>query len=135
VLDRLIVKCDIDQTDAELLRGFNPKGVEIRLAGQLGRTYPGGTVTLPQAAVDTLAHPSLGTNGGGEVLTDPHDPKGMRTMLPQFETHVELDNPGGEFFAGQRAYVRFTLDNRPLAWQWTRRFWQLLQSHDNGKWL
>ena len=37
---------------------------------------------------------------------------------------------------GQRAYVRFTLPRQPLLTQWTRDFWQLLQTESaRNKWL
>jgi len=126
VLDRLIVKGDIQQKDAELVQRFaNPKA-EIRLAGMLGRTVPGGAVTIPPAAVTQIAHPALGQAGGGDIMVDPHDPNGTHSETPHFEARVKLDNAGGLFYAGQRAYVRLTLNKKPLLWQWTRRFLQLI---------
>jgi hypothetical protein len=42
----------------------------------------------------------------------------------------------GRYFAGQRAYLRFDMDKKPLMWQWGRRFWQMVQSHSaSNKWL
>ena len=39
-------------------------------------------------------------------------------------------------FGNEDAYLRFDMEKRPLMWQWTRRFWQLVQSHSaNNKWL
>jgi putative peptide zinc metalloprotease protein len=135
VLDKLVIKGDIDQTDAQLATEFPNAKSEVRLAGLLGQTMLGGEFSATPAAVSDLAHASLGPQGGGEAMTDPRDPKGMRAQTPQFEARVKLENTGEQFFPGQRAYVRLTLDKRPLAWQWMRRFWQLIQSHDNGKWL
>ncbi len=68
-------------------------------------------------------------------MTDPHDPNGMKTVTPQFEAHVKLDNSEQQYYAGQTAYVRLTLDKKPLIWQWSRRLLQLLQVNDTGKWI
>ncbi|MDP9175140.1 MAG: biotin/lipoyl-binding protein [Planctomycetota bacterium] len=137
VLSNLVIKGDIDQTDAQLvLDSLNSKAqVDVRLAGLLGKVLQGGALTLPEAAVQELTHPSLGPTGGGEIQVDPRDPKGMRPAVSQFEAHVKLANLQEQYFPGQKAYVRLTLDRRPLAWQWIRRFLQLIQSHDNGKWI
>jgi hypothetical protein len=45
---------------------------------------------------------------------------------------VPLENPDNRYVIGQRAYVRFTLDKKPLVWQWTRRFWQLIQTKSSS---
>jgi multidrug efflux pump subunit AcrA (membrane-fusion protein) len=135
VLDKLVIKGDIDQKDSQLVQEVKNFRVEVRLAGLPEQTIAGGAVTLPPAAVSDLAHPSLGQAGGGDIAVDPHDPKGMHMQNPQFEARVKLENPNEQFYAGQRAFVRLTLARRPLAWQWTRRFLQLLQTNDTGKWL
>jgi putative peptide zinc metalloprotease protein len=135
VLDRLVVKGDIDQQDYQLIGSLKGIKVEVRLAGILGKSFSAGELTLPPAAVMQLVHPSLGSRAGGDQQVDPRDPNGMRTQAPTFEARVKLDNHDEKFFAGQRAYVRLTVDHRSLAWQWTNSFLQLLQSHDSGKWL
>jgi hypothetical protein len=94
-----------------------------------------GAITLPPGAVTELVHPSLGSRGGGDVQVDARDPNGLRTQMPTFEASVKLDNQSEEYYPGQRAFVRLTLDRRTLAWLWTNKFLQLIQSHDSGKWL
>jgi hypothetical protein len=47
---------------------------------------------------------------------------------------VKLDNQAEEYYPGQRAYVRLTLDKQTLAWVWTNKFYQLIEAHP-GKWL
>jgi putative peptide zinc metalloprotease protein len=128
VLDKLVVRGDIDQTDYQLIQNLQGVKVEIRLAGLLGKSIAGGEVTLPAAAVSDLADASLGTRGGGDQQVDPRDPSGMRAQLPTFEARVKLDNQDRAYYPGQRAYVRLTLDARTLAWQWTNRLLQLIQA-------
>ena len=46
-----------------------------------------------------------------------------------------MDNPETRYHPGQRAYVRFKLDKRPLLWQWGRRLMQLIQTKaGESKW-
>ena len=87
------------------------------------RSYNGGPASLhgwrtrrPVALADVAA-------GTTDVPTDPKDPQ--KFLVPQFDIGVPLENPDGHMVIGQRAYVRFTLDKKPLLWQWARRFWQL----------
>ena len=135
VLDKLVIKGDIDQNDFELIPQNNETvPVEVRLAGMLGRVIPGGKLKLPPAAVMQLTHSALGMRGGGENPVDPRDPNGLRTQTPTFEAWVKLDNPGELYCPGQRAYVRLTVDHRSLAWLWTNEFLQLFRAHDLNRW-
>jgi len=137
VLDKLVIRGDIDQKDFQLIQmiqGIDHIKVDVRLAGLLGTSMKGGALTLPPAAVTDLVDASLGSHGGGDVQVDPRDPNGVRTQLPTFEASVKLDNRAETYYPGQRAFVRLTLDRRTLAWVWTNKFFQLIQAHP-GKWL
>ena len=68
----------------------------------------------------------LETTEGSEMLRVRRDGDLLR---------VTLDNPDSHYMPGQRAYLRLQLDRKPLIWQWGRRFWQLIQTHSNSKWL
>jgi putative peptide zinc metalloprotease protein len=135
VLDKLVIKGDIEQKDAELAKKTKDLVAEVRLSGMMDQTVKGGDVIFPPAAVNDLEHASQGTAGGGEIITDPHDPNGLRTVNPLFAAYVKLDNSSERYYAGQRAYVRLTLASKPLIWQWTRRMMQLFQVNDTGRWL
>ncbi len=62
VLDKLIIKGDIEQKDAELARNTPGLKAEIRLSGMMDQTLPVavGAVTFPPAAVSEVAHPVPG---------------------------------------------------------------------------
>jgi putative peptide zinc metalloprotease protein len=107
---------------------------EVRLTGDMGTVLHAVGVRAFPGAVDEI-DPALGPGGGGTVEMDPKDPRATHPRTKQFMIELILDNPSGQFIAGQRAYVRFTMASRPLIWQWSRRFWQLIQVHDSGKWL
>jgi putative peptide zinc metalloprotease protein len=83
-----------------------------------------------------LVHQSLGHAGGEEIAIDPRDRRGLKSLIPEFEVQVTLENPGRAYLPGQRAYVRFTVEAQPLIWQWGRRFQQLIQTRSSqSKWL
>jgi putative peptide zinc metalloprotease protein len=132
----LLVRANIDQKDAGLVAQYHPTKAQVRLAGYLSEApMEGRDLVFIDAAQEKLAHPSLGQAGGGDVQVDPRDPSGEKPLVQQFELRVRIDNPDGRFLPGQRSYVRCTLTNKPLIWQWTNRFWQLLMAENNGKWL
>jgi putative peptide zinc metalloprotease protein len=132
----LLIRANVDQKDAGLVAQYHPTEAEVRLAGYLwDAPVMGHDLKFIDAAQEKLAHPSLGQAGGGDVQVDPRDPSGEKPMVQQFELRVRIDNPDGKLLPGQRSYVRCTLTNKPLIWQWTNRFWQLLMAENNGKWL
>ena len=143
-MNDLRVKGVLDANDAELpWQDAKQKGQridlshlpnEIRLAGDVGTALHATKVEAFPGAVDEI-DPILGSQGGGTIEMDPRDPKATHPRNKQFVVELTLPNANGQLFAGQRAYVRFTLARRPLIWQWSRRFWQLIQVHDSGKWL
>jgi putative peptide zinc metalloprotease protein len=134
-MDDLRVKADVDANDAELLMQADP-GVEnqVRFVGDVQTVFHASTVHVFPGAVQEV-NPALGPQGGGDIEMDPKDPHGTHPKVPQFLVEMKIENPQDRYLAGQRAYARFTMAKKPLIWQWQRRFWQLIQVHDSGKWL
>jgi hypothetical protein len=56
-------------------------------------------------------------------------------MRPQIGLWINVKNADGVYLPGQRAYLRFTLENKPLYWQWKRWVEQLIQSRSSNKWI
>jgi hypothetical protein len=144
-MDELLIKVNIDQSEAQLQTLPNKGEVEVRLAGAVDRDPLTSTkIELIPAAQSKLAHPSLGQAGGGSVQTSQRDP--TKALVDQFEIRVRIANPEGvyhntstgshtRYYPGQRAYLRFTLaDKEPLMWQWKRWVLQLINTHSKGKW-
>jgi putative peptide zinc metalloprotease protein len=135
--DDLRVKGVVDSNDAELpWQAANLTGIpnQIRFVGDMGTILSAKSV-LGWPAPSPEVNPSLGPQGGGDLEMDPKDSKGTHPKFPQFIIEMAIDNPGDRYVAGQRAYVRFAMGKRTLIWQWSRRFWQLIQVSDSGKWL
>ncbi len=108
---------------------------QVCFAGDLAHVVPATVFAIVAGAQDQLPHPSISQAGGGSVAPDPADPKGLTPQVKQFEVDVRVANPadadGRQLYPGQTAYVRFRIEKRPLLYTWTRRFLQMLQSHEN----
>jgi putative peptide zinc metalloprotease protein len=134
-MDKLLIRAVIGQDDAALVDANTVKKTEVRLTGMIHRVLEGKDFEMI-GVQDQLPHPALGQQGGGDAQVEPRDPKGLKPVIGQQEVRVTLDNPEGIYLPGQRAYLKFGLDRKPLAWQWTRRFWQVIMTHQGkSAWL
>jgi len=97
-----------------------------------GPDFEGWVCPLPLRDSPTVV---MGHGGGGEIPVDPSDAQGAKPVTPQFELRVKLANPNAEYYPGQRAYLRMTVGYKPLLYQWTRRFRQLIDSSNTNEWL
>jgi hypothetical protein len=147
-MDQLEVRTTVQQRDYEIIaeRGADmvrnvpldepdDARVQVRLAGDVATILPGRGLLLINSAQPEVPHAALTFTGGAEIATDPQDQNGTRPVVPQFEARVLLDNAGQQYLPGQRATVRFRIDKKPLIWNWARRFWQLVQTHADDKWI
>ncbi|MGH7176667.1 MAG: efflux RND transporter periplasmic adaptor subunit, partial [Tepidisphaeraceae bacterium] len=137
-IDELEVHAVVEQNDAQLAfleLKSDPDGIpaEVRLVGDPGKVLHAKLIQAIPAAQEKLRHPGEGLAGGGNIAIDPMDPRGLTPRVPQFELRVIIANPGLIYQPGQRAYVRLKVAREPLAWQWTRRFLQLLESRKQNK--
>jgi len=138
-IDKLLIKVMLEQNEAQL---WSRTGVaqaaeaEIRMTSLVdGKVLKSREISLIPAAHRDLPHALLGTSGGGEIQTNPKDPS--KSMVQQFEMRVKVDNPPGvygvagrQIYPGQRAYLRFTMDEKmPLMWNWWRRIQQLIGTY------
>jgi putative peptide zinc metalloprotease protein len=126
--DQLRMRGTIDQDDVQLITENRSAKTEVRMVGQIDKAVPATGYQVVPGASQTLSHPALTNQGGGEVAPDPHDQSGTKAANPEFELRVDLDNPGNEYIPGQRAYVRMTVRKEPLMFQWKRAVLQLIQA-------
>jgi len=130
----LIVHTLMEQKDKQLVVNQSVFKTEIRMAGDIGSILIGGPAWEMPSSDRDVRNPVLTSLGGQEVVSDPKDPK--KTQDQEFDIAIPVDNPNSRYVLGQRANVRFTLDHKPLIWQWTRRFLQLIQTKsDSSQWL
>ena len=114
----------VAQGDIDLVRRRVEK-VEVRLADWPDRTFAAQLVReVPEAATD-LPSRAFGAAGGGDFLSDPRDPKGMKALQRTFQFDVELAEDAEPMMFGARAHVRFDFKREPLGVQIYRRLRQL----------
>jgi hypothetical protein len=111
--------------------------VDVRLAGARSENLQARVLTRIPSAMANVPHKSMTHAGGGDQQNDPSDQTGTRVQIPVFEVRLRLENPSLQYLPGQTAHVRFTMEkDKPLIWQWQRRFWQLIQTQSaQNKWL
>lgn len=122
--DAANVRVVLDEQNILLVRNRIRK-VEVRLAdrptqpmaGQVGNEVPAATRKLPSSA--------LGERHGGDVLVDPGDKEGLRTLTPVFLLDVKIPGYTPDRIGG-RVWVRFDLGFEPVGLQLLRRVRQLL---------
>jgi putative peptide zinc metalloprotease protein len=133
--DRLLVKAALEQREVELVQEGDRAHTEIRLAGSIHQRLIGKDPKIIPGAQAQLPSEIISQQGGGAIPVDPRDQQGKKPLVPQFELRVHLPNPNGEYYPGQRAYVRMTVGYKPLLFQGLRRFLQLIDSSNTNEWL
>lgn len=117
------IRVTVPQEDAALV-ARRLQGVEVVIAdtdfevlpARLSRLVPGGT--------DRLAHPALGSGGGGRIAVEPGDETGRTTLERVFELDLVLREPA-PLRIGQRVHVRFDFGSDSLFNQLWRALRQL----------
>jgi putative peptide zinc metalloprotease protein len=114
----------VTQADIGLVRQHTDS-VELRMAGEPGRTIAATVHSEVPAASDELPSKALGTRGGGMIPVDPADESGTRALATLFQFELELQENLPAQLYGQRVYVRFDHGAEPLGIQWQRSLRQL----------
>ncbi|MDX2493696.1 MAG: peptidase M50 [Desulfuromusa sp.] len=109
----------VSQSDIALVRE-QTKSVELRLAGDLDKTFITTITREVPAASDYLPSPVLGTTGGGKIPVNPADPKGLQTLAKTFQLEIKLPLEKEDIRIGERAYALFDHGYEPIALQWYR---------------
>jgi putative peptide zinc metalloprotease protein len=137
--DHQYVEAALPQDDFQLLDQqyhWIQDHTEVRMVGEIPKVVKALNATLTPAQVKAIS-PALTPMGGGQSQVDPtaeRDEQG-RLLTPEFRARVVMDDLGN-YITGQRAYVRFKLQKKPLIWQWARRAMQLIESKGaSAKWL
>lgn len=118
------VRVVLDEHDIFFVRN-RIKAVDVRfsdlptqpMAGHVDHDVPAATRRLPS--------PVLGDKQGGDLVVDPGDKEGLRTLAPIFLMDVKVPGHSPDRIGG-RAWVRFDLGFEPAGLQMLRRARQLL---------
>ena len=129
-LGTITVRTIVDQNDIDLIR-HEIQGVQVRLAERLAEPMTARVKRLVPAASVDLPSPALGSEGGGQVPLDPHDPKGQKALKKLFQVDLELPAEHRVINVGGRVYVRFDHGWDSLVAQWYRQGRQLFLARFN----
>lgn len=122
---RPTIRAVISQGDIGLIRK-KVTDIEIRFAENLTASYKARLERVVPAAGLQLPSAALGTAGGGQIVVDPKDPKGLRALETYFELDLSLPEELDNLHIGGRVFVQIDHGSMPLARQWYRKLRQLL---------
>lgn len=118
----LIIRAVIEQADIDLVRR-NSLRYDVRIAEQRAQILSAKLVQEFPAATRELPSAVLGDRAGGSLISDPNDPKGLRTLDSFFVIDVGVGDAVSKH-VGSRAWLRIEHERATLAEQWTRRLRQ-----------
>lgn len=104
----------VSEDRADLVRSSGAK-VDIRLQRDIEHIVPARVVASAPEGSAVLPSPALATQAGGNIVVDPSDPEGLRTLQPLFVFDVVPTDPLPAILVGERALVRFDHGMEPLA--------------------
>lgn len=125
------IRAALTQNEIGLVRRATNR-VEVRLAGDPGRTLQGSISQQVPAATFALPSQILGSSGGGRLPVDAKQADGTRAAQMVFLLDVALPDLQQGSRYGERAHIRFSHPPEPLAAQLGRSLKQLFISTLQG---
>lgn len=129
-LGTVTIRAVVPQGAIDLVR-FHTRQVEVRLAERLSERVPATIRRVVPGASERLPTTALGSEGGGQIVVDPRDPKGVTAMQKVFQVDIELPARSARLNVGGHAYVRLDHGWQPLARQWYLVIRQIFLSRFN----
>jgi putative peptide zinc metalloprotease protein len=125
-----VVRVVVGQEDVDQVR-LATRDVVVKLPQNIVATWPARLLREVPAAGHELPSAALGQRGGGDVVLDPSDEEGTKTLQSVFEFELSLQQAAPAEYLGSRVHVRFEHPATPLgvrAWRGIRRLF-LSQFH------
>jgi putative peptide zinc metalloprotease protein len=117
----------LQEEASELFTGKIEKA-EVRIHGQGDQNLKVLEYQIIPFQQQKLPSAALGWRGGGEVAVSAKDEKGLKAAEPFFQIYAIIQSaPDVLLLHGRSGKLRFTLDPKPLLFQWAHLFRQLLQ--------
>ena len=118
----------VSQDDAANLFAEEINKAEVRIFGEAGENIDVSTYRIIPFQHEKLPSAALGWLGGGEVAVSMSDESGLQTAEPFFQIYAYLKEPHeATLMHGRSGKLRFTMNPKPLLYQWVSSLRQLLQ--------
>lgn len=130
-----LVRVIVEQNDMKLI-DKRLQSISIKTRSNLGQTYTASIAQkTPKAGFD-LPNAALGINAGGNIVIDPNDSTGTKSLERVFDLELKIDDSQAlkadqPLGVNDRVYVRFDLGYLPIGWQWLIRVRQLFLKNFN----
>jgi putative peptide zinc metalloprotease protein len=108
------------------------KTITVRFSDERANSYSAQIDRISPLGNRNLPSKVLGTVGGGEIIVDPSDEKGEKTVVPYYVVDVVLATPSNHLNPGGRAYVGFDFGSEAIAYQVSRFMRQTFLQHLGG---
>jgi putative peptide zinc metalloprotease protein len=128
--DALLVRAMVpDRDHAFVFRGQGAGEVRasVRLASAPGKVIPASVVRTAPLGSKELSSPSLASQSGGGITTDPRSTDRALALTPSFVIDLKLAQATPAAAPGVRASVRLEGPSRPLGVRWLRRAGQFFE--------
>ena len=118
----------VSQAEASELFTGKIEKTEVRIHGQGDQNLKVLEYQIIPFQQQKLPSAALGWRGGGEVAVSTKDETGRKAAEPFFQIYAVIQSaPGVLLLHGRSGKIRFTLQPKPLLFQWAHLFRQLLQ--------
>lgn len=122
------VRVAVGQSQAELVRNRTQQ-VDFVLQRDRGHAYPAVLAgSVPEGSM-ILPSKALATSAGGDIVSDPNDPKGLRAIESLFQFEIAPVSGLTGAMIGERAIVRFDHGAEPYGYRVLRGLRQLFLRH------
>ena len=127
-IDSFMFTAVVSQDDAANLFAEEINKAEVRIFGEAGENIDVSTYQIIPFQHEKLPSAALGWLGGGEVAVSMSDESGLQTAEPFFQIYAYLKAPHeATLMHGRSGKLRFTMNPKPLLYQWVSSLRQLLQ--------
>jgi putative peptide zinc metalloprotease protein len=123
----LRIRVVVDQDHIDEVR-IATKGVRIKLPQALSEDWTAKMIREVPAADKALPSSALSQQGGGDIVLDPQDEKGVKTLQSYFEFELLPQANIPYQFLGSRVYVRFEHPMEAVGFRWWRSLRRLFLS-------
>lgn len=119
-----VIRAVVPEQDADFVRQ-RTRGIDVRFVTQPENSYVARVIREVPALEASLPSLALATQGGGNIVLDPGDSSGLRTLQNLLHLDLKLDKSHDFETIGDRVLIRFAHDPMSLGERVYRRIRQV----------